>query len=320
MTESRTLANYTLDIVDITEFRAYLDKNIDYFSTNAYNAYLKAVDIPPKFYKEQPIETQKELLDNREVFVKETKKYFNKVIVVVTYEKEIGNQINRRILGAARLSAEEVETKFEQLKTIDSIPTKFEHRSFIKDGYISLIISNGIEKKKDNQVLAVDFPINLNKKPVIHNAIYKLPDETFATPVEHLQYLTSKEIELGLDYNNIKEAIDDSLDFLDEKVEVLEPQQILREVEVVALALRELGTIPKSYKEKLEVYISENLKGELTTDKLESLVLDFDETFKSYKQVTNLRSVSGSAVLEFLNSSQFAEIAEQLSDVELLPV
>lgn len=320
MTEQKRLANYILDIVDITEFRSYLDENVDYFSTNAYNSYLKAVDIPPKFFKEQPVETQKELLDNREVFVKETKKYFNKVIVVVTYEKEVGNQINRRILGAARLSSEEVEINFEQLRTIDQISNKFEHRSFVKDGYISLIISNGIEKNRDNQVLAIDFPINLNKKPVIHNAIYKLPDETFATPVEHLQYLTSNEIELGIDYNDIKEAIDDSISFIDEEITLLEPQQILREVEVVALALRELGFIPKSYKEKIEVYIKENLKGELTTDKLESLVLDFDETFKSYKQVTSLRSVSGSAVVEFLNSPQFAEVVEQLREEELLIV
>lgn len=320
MTEQKRLANYTLDIVDITEFRSYLDENVDYFSTNAYNAYLKAVDIPPKFFKEQPVETQKELLDNREIFVRETKKYFNKVIVVVTYEKEVGNQVNRRILGAARLSSEEVETKFEQLRTIDQISNKFEHRSFVKDGYISLIISNGIEKNTDNQVLAVDFPINLNKKPVIHNAIYKLPDETFATPIEHLQYLTSNEVELGVDYNDIKEAIDDSISFIDEEITSSEPQQILRETEVVALALRELGFIPKSYKEKIEAYIEENLKGELTTDKLESLVLDFDETFKSYKQVTNLRSVSGSAVVEFLNSPQFAELTEQLAEVELLAV
>ena len=320
MTESKKLANYILDIVDITEFRSYLDKNVDYFSTTAYNAYLKAVDIPPKFFKEQPIETQTELLDNREIFVRENKKYFNKVIVVVTYEKEIGDKVTRRILGAARLSAEEANGRFEQLKTIDLIPTKFEHRSFIKDGYISLIISNGIEKNRDNQVLAVDFPINLNKTPVIHNAIYKLPDETFATPVEHLQYLASKEIELGIDYNDIKEAIDDSINFISEERESSKPQQILREVEVVTIALRELGVIPKSYTLKLEAYINENLKGELTTDKLESFVLDFDETFKSYKQVTNLRSVSGSAVVEFLNSPQFAEISEQLSEAELLAI
>lgn len=314
MTESKRLANYTLDIVDITEFRSYLDKNEDYFSTNAMNAYLKAVDIPPKFFKEQPIETQKELLDNREVFVKETKKYFNKVIVVVTYERESGDSVTRRILGAARLSREEAEKKFEQLASIDTYSNKFEHRSFIKDGYISIIISDGIEKGRDNQVLAVDFPINLNKKPVIHETIYRLPDETFATPIEHLHYLKSEEIELGTDYNNIKEAIDDRIEFLSSVVSKDEPQQILRETELVTLALSELGTIPKSYREKVEAYISVNAEAGLDTSKLESLVLDFDETFKSYKQVTSLRTVSGSNVLEFLSSPQFAELMEAMDE------
>lgn len=321
MLESKRLANYTLDIVDITEFREYLDKYEHCFSTNAMNAYLKALDIPPKFFKEQPIETQKELLDNREVFVKETKKYFNKVIVVVSFEKEINDKIDKRILGAARLSREEVDQRFEQLKTIDEIHTKFEHRSFVKDGYISLIISNGIEKNRRNQVLAVDFPINLSKKPIIHKAYYQLPDETFATPIEHIQYEEGIEVELGIDYNDIKEAIDYNIEFLTEDKEKQEPEQILRETEVVALALRELNIIPKSYKEKVEAYISEKLDGRiLTTTLLESLVLDFDETFKSYKQVTNLRTVWGQRVLDYLNSPQFQEVTEQLAEVELLPV
>ena len=323
MTDHKSLANYTLDFIDITDFKKYLESNESYFSTNAYNAYLKAVDIPPKFFKEQPKETQQELLDNREVFVAETKKYFNKIIVVVTYEKDNGFSVDRRILGAARLDKAEAEIKFEQLKSIDYCSNKFEHRSFIKDGYISLIISNGIEKDKENQVLAVDFPINLNKKPVIHKAFYTLPNESFATPIEHLQYISSEEIELGVDYNSIKEAIDDKADFIsDTELSAPEPQQILRETELVSLALTELGTIPKSYTEKVSTYIEENVKGELTTKSLESLVLDFDETFKSYKQVTNLRSVSGFSTLRFLESPQFKELSEEMKSIEepeLLP-
>ena len=320
MTESRRLANYTLDIVDVQDFKSYLKKYENCFSTNAMNAYLKAVDIPPKFFKEQPIETQEELLDNREVFVRETKKFFNKVIVVVTYLKDINNETTKRILGATRLDRSEAMDKFERLASIDSFPTKFEHRSFIKDGYISIIISNGIEKDTDNKVLAVDFPIDLSKKPVIHNAIYKLPDETFATPVEHLQYLTSTEIDLGLDYSNIKEAIDDSIDFISEDITAPEAENILREVDLVALALTELKFIPKSYSEKISSYIQDNLKGELNTSQLESFVLDFDENFKSYKQVTNLRSVSGHAVLNFLNSPSFQELTQEMEQTELLSV
>ena len=324
MVEHKNLANYTLDIVDVQDFKSYLEKNEQYFSTNAYNAFLKALDIPPKFFKEQPKETQEELLDNREVFVRETKKFFDKVIVVVTFEKDNGVSIDRRILGAARLDRAEMETKFEQLKPIDEISNKFEHRSFIKDGYISIIVSEGIEKNVENQVLAIDFPINLNKKPVIHNTLYQLPDDTFATPIEHLRYLNSVEVELGVDYNNIKEAIEDQVDFISNKdLCKPEPEQILRETELVSLALTELGTIPKSYTEKVSAYIDAHVEGELTTDKLESLVLDFDETLKSYKQITNLRSVSGFSTLRFLESPQFQELTKEMDEVnepELLSV
>ena len=323
MVEHKKLANYTLDILDVQDFKSYLEQNEQYFSTNAYNAFLKALDIPPKFFKEQPKETQEELLDNREVFVRETKKFFNKVIVVVTFEKDNGVSIDRRILGAARLDRAEMETKFEQLKPIDEISNKFEHRSFIKDGYISIIVSEGIEKNVENQVLAIDFPINLNKKPVIHSTLYQLPDDTFATPIEHLRYLNNVEVELGVDYNNIKEAIEDQVDFISNK-DLCKPvpEQILRETELVSLALTELGTIPKSYTEKVSAYIDAHVEGALTTDKLESLVLDFDETLKSYKQITNLRSVSGFSTLRFLESPQFQELTKEMDEVnepELLP-
>jgi hypothetical protein len=323
MTETKKLANYTLDIVDVTEFRPYLDENEHFFTTNAMNAYLKALDIPPKFFKEQPLETQKELLDNREIFVRETKKFFNKVIVVVKYVTEVNDRIDVQILGAVRLDRTEADKKYNQLKDIDQITNKFEHRSFVKDGYITLVVNNDIQKKGDNYVLTVDFPINLSKKPIIHKTIYKLPDETFATPIEHLQYVTSDEIELGVDYNTIKEAIDDRIDFVEdiENHVGAVPEQILRETELVTLALQELNYIPKSYKDKVEAYIEDNLRGELTTDKLESLVLDFDETFRSYKQVTNLRSVSGFAVKRFLDSPQFQELEKELDeDVELAAV
>lgn len=318
MVESKSLANYTIDIIDVTEFREYLKENIEYFSPNAVNAYLKALDIPPKFFKEQPKETQEELLDNREVFVRETKKFFNKVIVVVKYVTTNNDITNIRILGAARLDRAEANNKFAQLSSIDDISNKFEHRSFVKDGYISIIVSNGIEKNRDNQVLAIDFPINLNKKPIIHRTLYRLPDSTFATPIEHLQYLDSTEVDLGIDYNNIKEAIEAQIDFLDEERNKDEVFPILRELDLVSLALQELGTIPKSYTTKIEAYIEKNVKGELTNKQLESLVLDFDETLKGYKQVTSLRSVNGNNVIEFLNSPQFQELTKEMDEVEML--
>ena len=52
----------------------------------------------------------------------------------------------------------------------------------------------------------------------------------------------------------------------------------------------------------------------MTTEKLESLVLDFDEELRKYKQVTSLRSINGHAVLSYLNSDVFKELASEMEE------
>ena len=183
--DTRKLLNYTLDIIDITKFKDYYYDNNNHFTGVAKNSFLKALDIPPKFFKEQPEETQAELLDNREFFVAETKKFFDKVIVVV--KTEFGD-----ILNACRMDRKEAFLMLDKLNEIEKVSNKFEHRSFMKDGYTTLIVSDGeIKKGKDNKVLVVDFPVLLNKKPVIHKATYRLPDETSTAQVEHIQYFSN---------------------------------------------------------------------------------------------------------------------------------
>lgn len=309
MTLTRKLGNYTLDIVDIEDFKHYYEENKEAFSASALNSYLKAVDIPPKFFKEQPEETQEELLDNREIFVRERKKFFNKVIVVLKSDMSI--------LNACRLDKRDEEVAYEKLKDIDEVSNKFEHRSFIKDGYISLIVSEDIKRDVENQVLAIDFPILMNKKVVIHKALYTLPADNAIVPIEHIEYLTSEEIDLDVDYNSVKAAVEDRLDFISDKNrKEAEPEVILREPEVVGLALVQLETIPRSYLEKVTTHIKDNTKGDLTTKTLEDLVLDFDEELRSYKQVTKLREVSGFAVKSVLESPTFTEFLEEMESIK----
>ena len=302
------LGNYLIDLVKVADFKKYYYQNLDNFSKVAYNSYLKAVDIPPKFFKENPIETQELLLDNREVFVKEHKKYFDKVIVVARVK------IDGNIVNACRMTLADALASYERLKTINQVVNKFEHRSFQKDGYISYIISyQDIKSNADNKVLAVDFPILLNKKAIIHRALYTLPNETFVTPIEHIHYVTSEEVDFA-EYADIKSAIESHKDFFENDLNVGAPKDVLREPEVVALALAQAGTISNSYIFKVAEYIKENSKGTLTTDRLESLVLDYDETFRSYKQVTALRSVCGYQVLKILESPDFQELTEEMKE------
>lgn len=304
--ETLELGQYLIDLVKIEDFKNYYYKNLDFFSKAAYNSYLKAVDIPPKFFKEQPLETQAELIENRDTFVREHKKYVDKVIVVAR------NKVDNQILNCSRMKESEAKSSYERLKPIDQVVDKFEHRSFTKDGYITYVISADIKHKVENKVLVVDFPITLNKKTVIHNALYSLPDETFVTPVEHIQYLTGEELDFDSQYDNVKTAIDIHREFLTEERTEAAEKDILREPEVVALALVEAGYIPHSYVGKIGDYIKNNTKGTLTTRQLEKLVLDYDETFRSYKQVTMLRNVNGDQVSVILDSDDFRELIDEM--------
>ena len=301
-----SIGNYLIDLVKVEDFKKYYYANLDYFSSTSLNSYLKAVDIPPKFFKENPVPTQEELLDNREAFVKEHKKYNDKVIVVARVK------VDNSIVNACRMVEREALNSYDRLKTIEQVTDKFEHRSFNKDGYISYIVSKDIKSNVDNQVLAVDFPILLNKKAVIHKALYTLPNETFATPIEHIHYLTSEEVDFDMEYSDIKNAIDNKRDFIVGNIEDDNPQNILREPEVVALALVQAKVIPQSYAEKVGSYIKDNTKGTLTTTQLESLVLDYDETFRSYKQVTAIREIDGDSIFSLLESSDFQELIEEM--------
>ena len=300
------LGSYFIDLVKIEYFREYYNNNLANFSKVALNSYLNALDIPPKFFKEQPEVTQEELLDNREIFVKEHKKYFDKVIVVARCK------LDNSIINASRMTESDAKASYDNLKSIDEIDNKFEHRSFIKDGYITYVISDKLESKKENKVLLIDFPITLNKKTVIHKALYSLPNETFATPVEHIQYLTSDEVDFEFDYKEIKVAIEDKMSFLSSPMEDEEDKEILREPDVVSLAVTYAGILPANYAVKFETYIKNNLKGSMTVKKLESLILDYDENFKSYKQVRALREADGNVVLNILESDKFKEQLEEL--------
>ena len=130
---SKKLGTYDLDILDIKEFKEYYYSHKEDFSSVAFNSFLKALDIPPRFFKEQPEDTQAELLDNREEFVASRKKYADKVIVVL--------KVDQKLLNACRLSKSEAELMYDKLKTISEVGNKFEHRSFYKDGYITYIIT-----------------------------------------------------------------------------------------------------------------------------------------------------------------------------------
>lgn len=309
--ETKTLENYLLDIVNIEEFNDYYHENINKFSEFSSNAFLKALDIPPKFFKEQPEETQEELLDNRDTFVKENKKYFDKVIIVLKSKEG-------HILNACRMGRIQAYNMFDKLSCVSEVE-HIEERTFFRDGYTTLLISENLKKNEENKVLIIDFPVMLNKNVVIHKALYTFPKEDSQVNINHIKYIESSEIILSGDnasYNNIVEAIEDFKGFLSEDIEQKEAKSILRENEVISLALVELKYIPKTYREKVEEYLKDNIKGILNTYMLENFVLDFDQDIKGYKNINNLRTIDGFKVLEYLDDKKTEELQNIANEFE----
>ena len=312
--ETRTIGTeFQIDIMDVIEFKSYYDSHKNSLTGYAFNAFLKALDIPPRFFKEQPEETQEELLDNREVFVRESNKFFNKTLIVLRDLK--GNALN-----ACKMDTKAFEEVYESLASVSAIDNEFIHRTFSKDGYASFVIyKDDIKKETENKVLVLDFPILPNKTPVIHKALFTpMPTEAM---VDHIQYLSSEDIVLTGDnknYNNIAEAVNDFTSHFDTELEApTENGLILVEPEILSLALVEFNTIPKSYRNKVEGYIEDNLETEeLSELKLTSLLLDYDSTLTTHKQVTNLRCFNVKDFQTFLNSKKFEVLKEEAEELE----
>lgn len=309
-----SLKDYTLEVIDIVEFRDYYEEHKNSLVGFALTAFLKTVDIPAKFFKEQPKETQEELLENRELFVRENKKFFNKFLVVV--KNPDGTPVN-----ACRIDMNTFTRYVAKLDEINELDNVFQHDSFSKDGYITLVLHNGdIKKDCDNQVLVIDFPILPTKNIVIHEALFTPASDDSKVFVDHIQYRTSTDVYLvgkNQNYERLTDAVNEFKEFMTCDIEVVEDKQVLIEPEVVSIALVEYGTITSVHRHIIESYISDNVcEGTgLTTITLERLVFDLDKSFKSYKQVTNLRKFDGGKFLEYTKSSQFKELLESMETV-----
>ena len=121
--ETKNLEGHVIDILPIEHFNEYFHEHAQKFSEFSGNAFLKTLDIPPKFFREQPEETQEELLENREVFVKESKKFFDKVIVVLKDK-------DGYILNACRMDRLIAEETYEKLSSIKDVPNKSIERTY----------------------------------------------------------------------------------------------------------------------------------------------------------------------------------------------
>lgn len=281
------LLEYELEIIDIKDFKNYFKNNLNNFDGFAKKSFLKAIDIPPTYFLEQPEETKDILLTNKEDRINSLEKYIGKCIVILWKDNVI--------LNTCRMSLEDAESALERLSTIEDVENIIWDKTFYKDGYIQGYISVGkVQKEGFNKCLLLDFPIILCKPPILHEAFFMIPTESNNKERDIVYYNSSIEVNFN-EYQHIALAVDDELNNMLEDVELVsmedrEDNFILREVGEIICELAEDKIVPKTLISSITGYIETNLEGlQLSINKLSKIILDYEGNMKNIKQLTNLR-------------------------------
>lgn len=302
----QTILKHDLEIIDIKDFKKYFKENESRFDAFAKKAFLKAVDIPPAYFLEQPESTKEILLDNKEDRINNLEKYIGKCIVVLWKDG--------MVLNACRMTREDAEMQLEQLSTIEDVEGLIWDKTFYKDGYIQGYIPVG-DLKKDayNKCVVVDFPILLNKPTVLHEAFFKMPNEKSIVERDLIYYSTTAEVDFN-DYQHIALAVEDKVVEVKGNTEVTPLDEnkdsfILREPEEVVCMLVEEKVIPKTIMSGVVGYIRTEMEGvQLTVNKLTEVLLSYEGNLKGIKQTTNLRGC-----YDFLRAEFSEELEKELA-------
>lgn len=285
----REILKHNLEIIDINNFKEYLEENENKFNGFSLKAFLKAIDIPPSYFLEQPEETQQELLENKASRIESLKKYKNKCLVILWKDEEIMN--------CCRMDATVAEVLIDKLSTIEDVENIIWSNDFYKDGYLQgyIPVYTDIEKTKYNRCLVVDFPILLNKPVRIHDGFFKLPQEDDILDTNYFYYNSSSEVDMD-DYQHVALAIQDAIQATEEtgwtSIDNIEDTKILREPEEVSCMLAEEKVIPKNLIAPIAKFLADKLEfetGVLTVKNTTESILKYEGNLKSIKQVTNIR-------------------------------
>lgn len=279
--EEKSLIGFDLELIKIEDFKAYY-KNCNTFTPYSEKKFLSAVKIPPQFYLEQPEETKKDLLDNKEVII--SAKLKGKYILVVKKDNTVENCV--------RLDYNKAMDIYERIK-LQNEKKLTPVRDFIKDGYISNFISVGELKKGEyNLGIFIDYPIMLNKNPKVSEGFYYVPTDKEA--LYKSMYVSTIEVDFN-DYQTLDLFIGDALKSVvnlkeDKVFESLKDSLLLRDIDEMLVKLSEAKVLSKGYVTKIGKYIDKAGLQLPTVLSLIDLLLGYDLNFKSYRVVAKLRS------------------------------
>jgi len=284
MTQNISILGYNLEVYPIEQFKLFYDQCTT-FNSFSEKAFLKAIKIPPQYFLEQPEETKEELLLNKEEIL--TEKLAGKYLVILKKGNEVVN--------CARVDYNELQNLDERISlSKENLAKLIPVRDFVKEGYLSNFISKDkLEEGKYNLGIFIDYPLLLNKTPVVNIGFYYVPKKG-EDNYKNL-YVETQTINFD-DYHSLDLLIEDVLNIkikeIEEQkiIETLKDIMLLREIDEVLLKLCKEKVIPKSYVKKISKYI---FKNELLLPNVFSLIdllLSYEPNFNSYKQVFKIRS------------------------------
>lgn len=291
ITQNIEILGYNLEVYPIEQFKLFYDQ-CNTFNSFSEKAFLKAVKIPPQYFLEQPEETKEELLVNKKEIL--PAKLAGKSLAILKKGEEVINCVRVNYNELQNLD-ERISLSKENLKKL--IPV----RDFVKEGYSSNFIPKGkLEEGKYNLGIFVDYPLLLNKVPIINIGFYYLPKKG-EDNYKNL-YVESQTINF-LDYHSLDLLIEDVLNIrineIEEQkiIETLQDILLLREIDEVLIKLQEEKVIPKSYTKKISKYVFKNELPLPNVFSLIDLLLTYEPNFNSYKQVSKIRSCGDNITL-----------------------
>jgi hypothetical protein len=280
---SKELLGFEIQIIEAKYFKEFYE-NCATFNDFSKKSFLKSAGIPANYYLEQPDNTQVDLINNKEELLSTQSK--TKFISILKKDKQV--------LNCSKVKYSNSDFIYNNLLPISNDLIFI--RDFIKEGYTNTFLPiDTIEKGKFNLGLFIDFPILLNKNPIVHKGLYYI-SENNGNEEDFDKCIYFEEVIIDFDLGDLNLLIDDSIAMIQkdsylDTITKLKDKLLLKELEDILLLLVKEKVIPKSFVKKVFKYTK---KKEIFVNSMFDLLkvlLSYDNNISSYKSVKNLRSL-----------------------------
>lgn len=278
------ILGYELEVINILDFKLFYDSCTS-FNSFSKKAFLKAVKIPPQYFLEQPEDTQEDLLLNKLDFIPSSKLHGHYLAIL---------KKDNNVLNCVRVDKNELENLDERISLSEINSKKLNFiKDFVKEGYSSNFVSLNKEKEGEyNLGIFIDYPLMLNKKPLVNKGFYYIPKKG----EDNYKNLYIEDGVINFEeYHSLDLLIEDIDNILldTEKDKVLQPlkdKHLLREIDEVLTKLYKEKVIPKGFIKKISKYATKNNLQIISIFSFIELLLSYELNSSSYKQAIKIRN------------------------------